>query len=130
MFKKIKSLFVAKAPQLEDHKEESPPEEPEEPEEVAKPPLPDVIDIPWNDDIARITNINRLIVDLHGKIKDLLYSNKLKENNIFRKLEEIEEIRAKKIGELKEKHGVSEANPAYKLEMPKSPGNSATLKKE
>ena len=127
MFKKITSLFTKKKSETI----EEPVETPEEPEEEVieePPPLPDVIEIPWNLAV-RLRNLDIAMDKVHEDLKKFLYKNRLTERKTLNYLEELESTYDRLEKELKELYKIPNEGD-YVFELPEGSGRPGFLKKK
>ena len=127
MFKKITSLFTKKKSETI----EGPVETLEEPEEEVveePPPLPDVIEIPWNLAV-RLRNLDIAMDKVHEDLKKFLYKNRLTERKTLNYLEELESTYDRLEKELKELYKIPNEGD-YVFELPEGSGRPGFLKKK
>lgn len=127
MFKKITSLFTKKKSETI----EQPVEIAEEPEEEIieePPPLPDVIEVPWNL-AAKLKNLDAAQDKVHNDLKEFFYKNKVTERRTFNYLQVLEETYEKVEKELKELYKISNEDD-YIFELPEGTGRPGFLKKK
>lgn len=127
MFKKITSLFTKKKSETI----EQPVEITEEPEEEIieePPPLPDVIEVPWNL-AAKLKNLDAAQDKVHNDLKEFFYKNKVTERRTFNYLQVLEETYEKVEKELKELYKISNEDD-YIFELPEGTGRPGFLKKK
>ena len=127
MFKKITSLFTKKKSETI----EEPVETPEEPEEEVieePPPLPDVIEVPWNLAV-RLRNIDVAMDKVHEDLKKFLYKNRITERKTLNYLEELESTYDRLEKELKELYKIPNEGD-YVFELPEGSGRPGFLKKK
>jgi len=127
MFKKIASLFTRKQSEIT--------EEPvevvvESEKEIAEepPPLPDVIEVPWNLAV-RLRNLDIAMDKVHEDLKKFLYKNRLTERKTLNYIEELESTYDKLEKEVKELYKIPNQDD-YVLELPEGSGKPGFLKKK
>ena len=127
MFKKITSLFTKKKGETIEEPVETL-EEPEEEVVEEPPPLPDVIEVPWNIAV-RLRNLDIAMDKVHEDLKNFLYKNRLTERKTLNYLEELENTYDKLEKEVKELYKIPNEGD-YVFELPEGSGRPGFLKKK
>ena len=128
MFKKISSIFFNKK---HEKAEETPPETQEVPEEEVveeKPPLPDVIEVPWKI-AARLKNLDNSMKKVHDDLKEFLYKNQITQKRTFSFLERLEEAYDEVEKEIKNIYQIPDTEE-YEFELPDGTGRPGFLKRK
>ncbi len=102
--------------------------EPEEEVVEEPPPLPDVIEVPWNLAV-RLRNLDVAMDKVHEDLKKFLYKNRLTERKTLNYLEELESTYDRLEKELKELYKIPNEDD-YVFELPEGSGRSGFLKKK
>ncbi len=127
MFKKITSLFTKKKSETIEEPMETL-GEPEEEVVEEPPPLPDVIEVPWNLAV-RLRNLDVAMDKVHEDLKKFLYKNRLTERKTLNYLEELESTYDRLEKELKELYKIPNEDD-YVFELPEGSGRPGFLKKK
>jgi len=129
MINKIFSFFQKRREEPIGSDAEDPQQSPEIIAEPPQPePLPDVIEIPWNQ-CARIKNIEMALEKIHKDYKEFLYKNRITEKKTFALIDTFEEASEKAIEELKEVYKIGEGQD-YVFVFPEGTGRPGYLKKK
>lgn len=126
MWNSLKKMFSKKEEIVEAIEEAEEVEEEPQPEEP--PPLPDVIEIPW--DVAKYTRNFDLQKDrVYDDLKDLLFQTSVKERAAYDMIEKLQALKEEKIQLIKEAYNIPD-DQNYEYETPTVPNRPGYLKKK
>lgn len=128
MWSNIKNLFSKKIEEKVEEPEQIVEVVEEEIEEEPPPPLPDVIEVPW--EVAKHTkNLDDKEKRIYEDLKDLLFQTSVKERAAYDMIDRIKELKKEKIDLIKEAYNIPD-DQIYEYKSPIAPSKPGYLKKK
>ena len=126
MWNSIKNLFSKKVDSEEIVEEPEPIVE--ENIEEEPPPLPDIIEVPW--EVAQYTrNLEMKEKQIFEELKEMLFQTSVKEKAAYDMVEKVRDLIQEKVNMIKEAYKVPD-DGTYIYESPKVPNKPGYLKKK